>query len=657
VPRLRGSLLLKVAVTFAAAGLVPVAIGYFLLRANEDAYLLQVQRTHTVAATTAARRVDAYLGSLRALAVSAAGHPALQADPRSTVSQELLGGTLRARAEVAAVGVFAPSGETVVLAQRADARAEVAAVLDRLGAGVAGDGSPRIVRGAEGRWIVDAEALPGEVGWVVLIADAEPLDEVVQNLEIGEEALLVLVGGDRRVAAGGTGIDSFPPRLVALAASGKIDSQATRWQEPPMEDLIVAYAQLRDAPWFVLSRQPARTAEVAARRLRNAGWIAGAGALFLTGLLSGGAHLTVIRPLRRLARAQGELAGLPGAGGGGGSEIDQLEASFELLQKRIRDSEELGKVFLGRYQVTDLVGSGAMGSVFRGWDPKLRRPVALKTVRLESEEFDRQKLIASLLEEAAISARFHHPNIVTVYDVADEGNAAFIAMEYVEGVSLDAYLWERGVLSADEAIPLGAAIARALATAHEHQLVHHDVKPGNVLLGYDGSVKVTDFGISQLLSAATRASDVICGTPGYIAPECFAGEPYTVQADLFSLGLILYEALAGVHPFFGRDLRETMVNTMTVEPEPLSKSVRDLPPELDELITRLLAKEPVDRPASAGEVAGTLERMAAERGLTWSPRRESLEKLRPEAPRKEAPPSGTRTRLLSIAGVEGRRRG
>jgi hypothetical protein len=638
--------------------LVPVAIGYFLLRANEDAYLLQVQRTHTVAATTAARRVDAYLGSLRALAVSAAGHPALQDDPRSAVSQELLGGILRARSEVAAVGVFAPSGETVVLAQRADAKAEVAAVIERLGAGVAGDGSPRIVRGAEGRWIVDAEALPGEVGWVVLIADVEPLDEVVQNLEIGEEALLVLVGGDRRVAAGGTGIDSFPPRLVALAASGKIDSQATRWQEPPMEDLIVAYAQLRDAPWFVLSRQPARTAEVAARRLRNAGWIAGAGALFLTGLLSGGAHLTVIRPLRRLARAQSELAGVHGGVGvgGGGSEIDQLEASFELLQKRIRDSEDLGKVFLGRYQVTDLVGSGAMGSVFRGWDPKLRRPVALKTVRLESEEFDRQKLIASLLEEAAISARFHHPNIVTVYDVADEGTAAFIAMEYVEGVSLDAYLWERGVLSPDEVIPLGAAIARALATAHEHQLVHHDVKPGNVLLGYDGSVKVTDFGISQLLSAATRTRDVICGTPGYIAPECFAGEPYTVQADLFSLGLILYEALAGIHPFFGRNLRETMANTMTVEPEPLANSVRDLPPELDELITRLLAKEPADRPADAGEVAATLERMAAERGLTWSPRRESLESLRPEAPRTASPPSGTRTRLLSIAGV-GERRG
>lgn len=447
----------------------------------------------------------------------------------------------------------------------------------------------------------------------------------------------------RRWLGGETTLGGFPAAAVERARSGKLAGESGRFDgDDRVEASIVAYAPLESAPWFVISRQPAKIAEVAQQRIRRATWVAALGAILLTAVLSAGAYTTVIRPLRRLIRAQAELVRSEVEG----SEIEQLEASFELLQQRIQDSEDLGKVFLGRYQVTDHVGSGAMGSVFRGWDPKLRRAVALKTIRLNAEEVDCEKLLTSLLDEAAISACFNHPNIVTVYDVADEGSAGFIAMEYVDGVSLDAYLWRRVSLTPDEIIPLAAAIDRGLATAHQHGLVHHDVKPANVLLGFDGSVKVTDFGISQLITSAIKAQDVVCGTPGYLAPECLVGEGYTA-ADLFSLGLVLYEALVGKNPFFGRNLRETMLNTVTQEAPSVEKEVPGVPPELAETVTRLLAKDPGDRPPDATSVAEDLERMAVERRLTWKPDIETMKELNPRT-------DGTHTQLISVKGGDPR---
>ena len=200
-------------------------------------------------------------------------------------------------------------------------------------------------------------------------------------------------------------------------------------------------------------------------------------------------------------------------------------------------------------------------------------------------------------------------------------------------------------LPPEEVIPLGAAIARALATAHEHKLVHHDVKPANVLLGFDGSVKVTDFGISQAIDSAIKAQDVVCGTPGYLAPECLVGEGYTPAADLFALGLVLYEALVGRNPFFGRNLRETMLNTLQLEAEPVGEAVAGVPPELAELVMRLLAKEPADRPEDGAAVAAALEEMALERRLVWQPDVAILRELNPRAA------EGTRTRLFSVAGA------
>ena len=637
MPKPKIPLLFRVVVAMAAMGLLPLAVTYFQLRTNADALTDQVQRTLIVASRAAAAQVDTYLEGLLTLARSTASHPLLLSSPRSTAAQEMLQGILLAQPAVRVVAVFDDDGETVVMVRRTGMQEEIEDFHQ------AEDmREVVVVRGASRRWLRVRTALPQDAGQLALLADAEIISEKVQAFQIGRQALLALASRDADMVFGGArSLEEFPAALIERARAGKLDSGSQEYTDPRTGDVIAAHMALENAPWFVLSRQPASVARVAQQRIRMATRVAAVGAILLAAFFSGAAYLTVVRPLRRLAAAQKQLVG--GEASAGGSEIDQLEASFEVLQQRIRDSEELGRVFLGRYEVTGLIGSGAMGSVFQGWDPKLKRELALKTMRVNAEDIDQQKLITGLLEEAAISARFNHPNIVTVYDVADQGNAAFIAMELVDGINLEQHLAHHGPLSVEEALVVGAAIANALATAHEHGLVHHDVKPANVLLGRDRSIKVTDFGISELISAATRSDDVICGTPGYIAPECFLGDPYGPTADLFALGLILYEALAGKNPFHGRTLRETILNTATVEPVPIESLRPEVPQELAELIVYLMAKEPGDRPADAAAVAEQLDEMVRERDATWIAH--TLDSL----PLDTAENSVTRTQLISLS--------
>ncbi len=639
MPRPRIPLLARVVAALVAMGLVPLAVSYYQLRANKEALTDQVGNSLVAASLAAATRVDAYLEGLLTLARSTAVHPVLLSAPRSVTAQELLRGTLVARRSVALAGVFSPDGETVVMVRRNDLKEEIGTLYEsKRPSGLTDDQhAVSIVHGATCRWLRLSVPLPRGAGQLVLLADAETLNDRVGVFHL-DQLVLALASRDGNMVLGGTDtLDTFPAAAVEQAMTGKLGSGRSEFSQrgavssplvPPggrgegdaesyTGEVIVGQAQLENAPWFVLARQPARVAKIARTRIRRATWISATLTIMLAAALSGGAYLTLVRPIRRLAAAQSRLAGDEATAGG--FEIDQLETSFELLQQRIRDSEDLGQVFLGRYEVTGLLGSGAMGSVFRGWDPKLKRDLAIKTIRVNAEDVDQQKLIESLLDEAAVSARFHHPNIVTVYDVAEQGTAAFIAMELVDGTDLESYLAREGPLDHQQVVPLGAAIARALATAHANDLVHHDIKPANVLLGHDHSIKVTDFGISELVSAATRSDDVICGTPGYLAPECYLGDPYTPRADLFGLGLILYEALVGRHPFQGRTLRETILNTATVDPRPSEKFWGDVPVELAELTLILMAKEPADRPASAAEVAGQLEEMARAGNLKWAP--------------------------------------
>ena len=298
-----------------------------------------------------------------------------------------------------------------------------------------------------------------------------------------------------------------------------------------------------------------------------------------------------------------------------------------LLSWRRRSSEEFtdgesstdgDKHRFGRYEVLDVIGQGSMGTVYRGRDPRLERQVALKTIRLEtsSNEAQRKEMLERLRNEAITIARFSHPNIIVVYDMGGDERSAFIAMELVDGPSLRDVLRTGGPMDADRVIPMATAIANGLAVAHGSDVIHRDVKPGNVLLGRDGAIKVSDFGLAFVLSTLNIDSSEISGTPGYVPPEVLNANPYSEPGDLFGLGATLYESLVGFHPFTGNTLRETIGNTLKGAVRPLRDYV-SVPRQLEDLVLSLLAIDPEARP-SATEAASRLSRLSAERRLTWS---------------------------------------
>ena len=665
---LRLPLLVRLVLALVLVGLVPTAVGLFQLRTQQDALLEQVQRTHIVAATSSAARVQAAVRPWLDLAGALAGHPSLSTDPRSPASQELLRGLLATRSDLAVLGIFNSEGGTVLLARQPGMGDELSTEQ------VAGATEPALglVQGRTKTWLrvaVDlgsagsetsresaGETHSAEAGRLVLVASAEDLEPAVQAPELGDQAELVLASRLGAVLVGSSdALSEFPARAVEVAASGKLSSGCSVYRDGSGEegeeqrvehDIVVAHAGVEGTNWFVLSRQPATVAEEARLRLRKAAWMSGAMALGLTLVLAAVAWSTAIRPIRRLADAQLSLVGAEGTG----SEIADLEQTFELLRQRIHDKEDLGQVFIGRYQVTDLVGSGAMGSVFRGWDAKLRRPVALKTVHIDAEAVDQRKLLNNLREEAAITSRIHQPNIVTVYDIEEQGHVAFLAMEYVDGADLQTLLDRRVALEPNEVIPLAAHVARGLAVAHEHGLVHHDIKPGNILLGDHGEVKLTDFGVSQLISASTKVKDVICGTPGYLAPECFEGGEYGPEADLWAFGVVLYQCLTGRQPFRGRDLRVTVAQTLRFEPDRLDLLFPGLEPDFADLVHDLMKKNPDERPNSAEAVSKQLDELVQILGLEWMP--DPSELAQRERPRKRTTIQEGATRLFSTQVIQ-----
>ncbi|HEX4495663.1 MAG TPA: serine/threonine protein kinase [Thermoanaerobaculia bacterium] len=614
LPRLR--LLTRVALALAAVGLLPLAISYFgLVGVNREALFTQVLNTHALAARTAAARVEAFLDTRLSLARGVAANRAL-ADPRSPAAQELLSGSLQAWSDlgVEAVAVVNAKGEEVVRAQLKGASPDVAQAL-----GLGGAGPVAAVPGTHPPVVRVSAPLPAAVGALVLVCSGAPLADVARPEELGGEAELAVADRGGRVVVGDArSLAPFPQGLIDAALAGRV-AGAGRYHGRGGEEVLGAYAPVAVAGWAVLSSQPARVAEAVAARLRRRSALALGAALLLIAALIAVAWAAVVRPIRDLAREQRELAKAAPAPAGR-DEIDDLRRSFEALRRGLDERRALDDVFLGRYQVIELLATGGMGAVFRGWDPRLQRAVALKTLRLSGDlpADKRSQRIEQLVREAVTAARFSHPNVVAVYDVEDAPEGAYIAMELVVGVSLERLLLHRGRLRPEEVIPLGAAIAHGLAAAHARDIVHRDVKPANVMLGRDGSIKVTDFGIADLIASSARAEGLVFGTPGYLPPEALRGSGHDRAGDLFALGVVLFESLSGLKPFGGHDVSDVIQNTLFGTVRPLRARVQgDFPPELESLVLQLLDREPDLRPSNAGAVAAELDRLAAARGLHW----------------------------------------
>ena len=272
---------------------------------------------------------------------------------------------------------------------------------------------------------------------------------------------------------------------------------------------------------------------------------------------------------------------------------------------------------VGRYQVDQMVGEGAMARVYRAYDPKIDRTLAIKL--LKSHLLTDEEYRVRFFREAKGAGILSHPNIVTVFDVGEEDNHPFLAMEWVDGTTLADAMKQGRKFSPKEVVEIGIQLARALDYAHKKGIVHRDVKPGNVMLVKDSlTVKVADFGIcrineadTQRLGQQTQMGDVL-GTPHYMSPEQVLGEKVDSRSDLFSAGVVLYQLLTGALPFEGDSLISVAFKITKADPPSIDKLRPDLPLALRRVIDRALKKQPEKRYQTGEEFAQALIGVARE---------------------------------------------
>jgi eukaryotic-like serine/threonine-protein kinase len=281
---------------------------------------------------------------------------------------------------------------------------------------------------------------------------------------------------------------------------------------------------------------------------------------------------------------------------------------------------------LGRYDIVRVLGQGAMGVVYEGRDPNLDRRVAIKTIRVvgmpanEIAEYDER-----FKTEARSAGRLQHPNIVSVYDsdkhVDAMGPTAYIVMEFVQGEDLKHFLDQGQRFSLEQTTFMMSDLLAALDYAHKNKIIHRDIKPANMLLTKEGRIKLTDFGVARITDSgeATKTSGSTVGTLKYMSPEQVAGKSVDASSDLFSAGIVLYQLLTGVRPFDGEGYLDIVSKIVKEDPTPPSKIVSALPPALDAVVAKALAKNKPDRFADAASFAMALKAAINNADLTITP--------------------------------------
>jgi serine/threonine-protein kinase len=314
---------------------------------------------------------------------------------------------------------------------------------------------------------------------------------------------------------------------------------------------------------------------------------------------------------------------------------------------------------IGRYQITGSLGYGAMGAVYRAFDPLIKRPLAIKTVRLDIPKSSPQyrSFIDRFQHEAQISGTLSHPGIVTLFDLGDENGLPYFAMEFVDGKTVADVIAGGTRFKPEKVISLVSQVAAALDYAHSRGVVHRDIKPANLILYDDDKVKVTDFGIAKLADADITHAGALLGTPSYMSPEQAMGEKLDGRSDIFSLGVVAFEMLSGQQPFPGPNVTSILYKLVHVPPiEPADLEMNGLVPhKWHEVFSKVLSKKPEQRYQTASAFVQDLEYclgswwsgLGDEETLTIAPATETVEIQRPIALAVPAPPRGAAAPALA----------
>ncbi len=271
---------------------------------------------------------------------------------------------------------------------------------------------------------------------------------------------------------------------------------------------------------------------------------------------------------------------------------------------------------LGRYEVLNELGKGAMGVVYLAKDPVIGRLVAIKTIKNSQsgeDDSESREFRERFTREAQTAGILSHPNIVTIHDIGEDADshASFIAMEYIEGRNLKSLLTDKSKFPWDEIADMVAQIAEALDYAHRKGIIHRDIKPANIILTTDSKVKITDFGIAKVASSNLTTTGQFLGTPNYMSPEQVSGAPVDGRSDIFSLGVVLYEMLTNRKPFQGDNLTAISYKIVHEDFTPPAELSSDIPPEFNPIVARAMAKDPWNRYQRGKDLALALYQLKA----------------------------------------------
>jgi len=264
---------------------------------------------------------------------------------------------------------------------------------------------------------------------------------------------------------------------------------------------------------------------------------------------------------------------------------------------------------IGKYEIRGILGKGGMGIVYKSLDPDIEREVAIKTIHFDAltEGTEKEELLTRVIREAKAAGRLNHPNIITIYDVIRDKNLTYIVMQYVDGPSLQALIDSGKTFSPQEIVDILKPVAEALDFAHQGGIIHRDIKPANILMDKSGQPFLADFGVARIETSTLTQAGTTVGTLSYMSPEQIKGETVDKRSDIFALGVILYELLAGKKPFGGDNMSTIVYRIVNEEPPRVTEVNKALHGGYESVVRRALAKNPEDRYQSCRQMIADLE--------------------------------------------------